>query len=728
MKKQIVCTAALAALLVGCTSENDVLQEDTTVLNGIRMSAKDVVFENGAATRTDLSFTGSALTFAWAENDVVGIYPTAGGDPVRFPMTQGAGTKNAAFDGGGWALKNSCTYAAYFPFSKENAYKDIPLTAIPLNYTGQKQTGNASTAHLGAYDYMVAKETAPEEGNVSFEFDHLNSFLYVKLEVPEKATFSSLTLEAGEALFVQSATVDLEDGTLTSTNSTKSITLGLEDVEIEANGTLEAWVAIAPADFSGKTLTATVTAKAKVYEASITGKKCEGGIAYLQAGTLTEKPKSAPVGVEAVDLGLTSGTKWANMNVGATALQDYGSYFAWGETEEKARQVDYDRNGDGVVDEKDVEFNYSLDTYAFYKQSDEYDEFGFQVHYKGYTKYVIEDYAGQYGYKGFFDNKRELDLEDDAAYVNWSSGWRMPTYEQIAELLTECEWTWATLSGVNGYKVTGPNGKFIFLPAAGRCEYGNVGDQGYYGYFWSSTANGSNGAYGLDFLSGDQRVSSYLRDFGYSVRAVQNETPAAPATTGTAKATINSVDTDVNWVQLWAGGPKFAEFNVGATSATEYGGYYTWGGTFKNEQGSWQDDHIDGTSDLSCTGDNITDTATKLWGDKWRMPTIAELSDTEGGLLHECDCVWTENYNGTGKNGLLCTGKDAYSSCSVFLPAAGFCGVGDVYDQGFRGYYYPSTADGSDACNLYFDSAGHQDVNYGDVRRSGCSVRAVLNE
>ena len=522
MKKQIVCTAALAALLVGCTSENDVLQEDTTVLNGIRMSAKDVVFENGAATRTDLSFTGSALTFAWAENDVVGIYPTAGGDPVRFPMTQGAGTKNAAFDGGGWALKNSCTYAAYFPFSKENAYKDIPLTAIPLNYTGQTQTGNASTAHLGAYDYMVAKETAPEEGNVSFEFDHLNSFLYVKLEVPEKATFSSLTLEAGEALFVQSATVDLEDGTLTPSNSTKSITLGLEDVEIEANGTLEAWIAIAPSDFSGKTLTATVTAKTKAFEASLTGKKCEGGIAYLLAGTLTEKPgKSTPEGVVAVDLGLTSGTKWANMNVGATAPQDYGSYFAWGETEDKARQVDYDTNWDEIVDEKDVVFDYSESTYAFYKQSDEYDEFGFQVHYKGYTKYVTEYSAGQYGYKGFFDNKTELDLEDDAAYVNWGSGWRMPTAEQIDELLSECEWTWASLYGVDGYKVTGPNGNFIFLPAAGYRDGSSLDNAGAYGYYWSSSliAGGPDSASHVNFTGNVSRISR-RRSFGLPVRPV----------------------------------------------------------------------------------------------------------------------------------------------------------------------------------------------------------------
>ena len=194
----------------------------------------------------------------------------------------------------------------------------------------------------------------------------------------------------------------------------------------------------------------------------------------------------------------------------------------------------------------------------------------------------------------------------------------------------------------------------------------------------------------------------------------------APPTTGTEKRTG---DIDVNWVQLWANGPKFAEYNVGAASATEYGGYYTWGGYNDKEE----DYYNTGVSNLSCTGNFITDTATKFWGSKWRMPTSAELSDAEGGLLHECDCVWKENYNGTGKNGLLCTGKGAYSSNSVFLPAAGMYLNGVVRDPGDEGHYWSSTPSESDS-GYILDFSSYKPFVMDDLRYRGYSVRAVLNE
>ena len=191
-------------------------------------------------------------------------------------------------------------------------------------------------------------------------------------------------------------------------------------------------------------------------------------------------------------------------------------------------------------------------------------------------------------------------------------------------------------------------------------------------------------------------------------------------TTGTAKAKIGESEVDVNWVQLWAGGPKFAEYNVGAASATEYGGYYTWGGTDKNgENIAWSDDHNTtntGSGDLT----NTEDTATKLWGSKWRMPTQAELQ----ALLGNCDVVWTTV---GGVSGRKFTGKGAYSSNSVFLPAAGYCIYGDVYDLGDYGSYWSSTPYDSDiAYDLFFGSR-LQDVYYDD-RGYGYSVRAVLNE
>ncbi len=200
----------------------------------------------------------------------------------------------------------------------------------------------------------------------------------------------------------------------------------------------------------------------------------------------------------------------------------------------------------------------------------------------------------------------------------------------------------------------------------------------------------------------------------------------APPTKGKAEATIDGVKTDVNWVQLWAGGPKFAEYNVGATSATEYGGYYTWGGTYKNGKDiDWCDDHntgITGTGDLT----GADDTATKLWGDNWRMPTKAEFE----ALLNSdnCDVKWTTVNN---VNGRKFTGKGDYASNSVFLPAAGYCDGGNVNSPGYYGYYWPSSPYGSydntsGAYSLFF-SSGSQGM-YSYSRSYGYSVRAVLKE
>ena len=186
-----------------------------------------------------------------------------------------------------------------------------------------------------------------------------------------------------------------------------------------------------------------------------------------------------------------------------------------------------------------------------------------------------------------------------------------------------------------------------------------------------------------------------------------------PPTTGTAKRKDNI---DVNWVQLWKGGPKFAEYNVGATSATEYGGYYAWGGSQDKV-----DDHKDGAY-LS----GPTDTATKLWGNNWRMPTQAELQ----ALLDNCDVKWTNDYKGDGTNikGTIFTGKQgtAFASNSVFLPAAGYCGAGSVY-QGDEGEYWSSTADVSNSSFGLNLSSGSLNVS-NFYRGNGYSVRAVLAE
>ncbi len=190
--------------------------------------------------------------------------------------------------------------------------------------------------------------------------------------------------------------------------------------------------------------------------------------------------------MEAVDLGLS--VKWATCNVGAEKPEDYGDYFAWGETTPKE--------------------NYYWTTYKYCKGT-----------YKTMTKYCTNSSSGN---NGFTDNKTVLDPEDDAATVNWGGSWRMPTQEEQDELTNNCTWTWTTQNGVNGYKVVGPNGNSIFLPAAGYMYGTSLYYVGSCGYYWSGSLNTSNpnSAYYVDFSSSSVYRGSYYRYYGLSVRPV----------------------------------------------------------------------------------------------------------------------------------------------------------------------------------------------------------------
>ena len=206
----------------------------------------------------------------------------------------------------------------------------------------------------------------------------------------------------------------------------------------------------------------------------------------------------APDAHEFVDLGLPSGTLWATMNVGATSPEDYGDYFAWGETE-------------GY---KSGKSNFDWSTYKWCKGSE-----------TTMTKYC---YNSSYGYNGFTDNKTELDPEDDAAYVNWGSGWHMPSKAQFSELMNSSYTTteWTTQNGVNGRKITSKtNGNSIFLPAAGCRIDTSLYAAGSGGHYWSRTLSSDypNSALGLDFNSSVVRMYDGYRYYGRSIRPVRHQ-------------------------------------------------------------------------------------------------------------------------------------------------------------------------------------------------------------
>ena len=172
-------------------------------------------------------------------------------------------------------------------------------------------------------------------------------------------------------------------------------------------------------------------------------------------------------GHEYVDLGLS--VKWATYNVGANKPEDYGDYFAWGETTPKT--------------------NYSSDNCKTYGKQ-------------------MSNISGNAQY--------------DAATTNWGGSWRMPTKSEMQELIDKCIWTWTTQNGVNGYKVKGPNGNSIFLPVAGYRDGSSLYNAGNRGYYWSSTPyeSYSNYAYYLSFNSSNHYMNNYHRDNGQSVRPV----------------------------------------------------------------------------------------------------------------------------------------------------------------------------------------------------------------
>ncbi len=200
---------------------------------------------------------------------------------------------------------------------------------------------------------------------------------------------------------------------------------------------------------------------------------------------------SLPANVEAVDLGLPSGIKWANMNVGATKPEEYGAYFAWGETSPKT--------------------TYDWSTYKWCNGS-----------YNTQTKYCT---SSSYG---VVDNKTTLDPEDDAAAVNWGGNWRMPTKAEQVELANtnNCTWEWKTNyngTNVNGYLVTSKkNSNSIFLPASGCRDGSSLINVGLYGYSWSSSLyeNYSLNACCLYFYSYFVGWSNYNRYYGHTVRPV----------------------------------------------------------------------------------------------------------------------------------------------------------------------------------------------------------------
>lgn len=398
-----------------------------------------------------------------------------------------------------------------------------------------------------------------------------------------------------------------------------------------------------------------------------------------------------PVGTP-VDLGLPSGTLWADFNVGASKPSEPGNYYGWGETE--------------------THTSYSWENYTLY------------------------DYDNDVWIKWEGDSLDFANTELDVAHMKWGGQWRTPSRAQFNELAENCTWTLTEEDGIKGYTVTGKNGNSIFIPLNGvitnrpQCI-------GVTGNYWASSRYDEPNYLGYAlFLAAGQDLEDSLdpnacayRYYGYGIRPVIGNI--------SEKKDFEAVDMGL------PSGTKWANMNVGATSPEEAGNFYAWAEiatkdiygkenySFYNETTQTFDPageqresiyyniskQQNDTVDVYGIQNSAYDAATNELGENWTTPTLEQY----GELMKYCTWTWTEQ---NGVNGYLVT---ASNNNSIFLPAAGIYINEDISGSNASFYYWTADMPSSD------NSQAYQFVGYRDYatslmpgnRFSGCPVRAV---
>lgn len=408
--------------------------------------------------------------------------------------------------------------------------------------------------------------------------------------------------------------------------------------------------------------------------------KAESGTALAECTVHVTSAHSVP---QMIDLGLS--VKWASFNLGADNPEDVGYYIAWGETESK--QV-YDS------------YSYKFITGTNYNMVDKY---------CNNTAWGIPDY------------KMILETEDDAATAIWGNGWRIPSRAEMDELLEKCTWTWTTVNGMSGYKVTsnveGYIGNYIFLPAAGVCYEDVQTGVEMFGHYWTSSMSEASytAAWDLYFNYKKPEYLSGLRYNGYSIRPVYST--EEPLETVVA----DKVDLGLS--------VKWASLNIGATDPGEYGNYISWAEV--SPKGNYQllnyvynySQFMDIIANDDISGTQY-DIARLRWGDEWRIPTKEECEE----LTNNCTWTW-EKYNG-GNWGMRVTGPNGKS---IFLPAGGYRNPNWV-DAGVYGTYWTSTKSafinstymgGNHSYYFRFDNGMHDVTDYEGAVYVGQLIRPV---
>lgn len=480
--KNIFLLITAAMMLLSCSQ--DETDYKSWRADDARIAAKAADFEattgfTSPATRTALTPTDKGLAFTWSEGDILGVFSKTESQQIPVYMSGGADSKDATFSSKGFQLAAGEQYVAYYPIVDKVTASPV----IPVDYTGQTQDGNGSYAHLANHDYMVSDAVTPTATNVAdFAMHHVGAILRLRITMPKADSYSSVVLSAtSDKAFTTKAKLNLFGTELIEpTEQASTMTLNLTNAATtDADKVLTVWAMVLPTDLSSETVTVTVKSATGADDAVFSfqpGKKLASGKAY----SYDIKPTTE----EYVDLGLASGNLWATCNIGASTPEEYGTYYAWGA-----------------------------------------DRFISSTNYASYPGYYITQPLGSYkSYSG--------DPNYDTATQVLGGKWITPDQDDWGELINNSNVEWTTQNGVNGMLVTGPNGKSIFLPAAGF--YSPAAEaykqQGTYGHYWSSEIKpryyyDETVAACLDFSSNLSKMN--LNDqsywFGCSVRPIMRK-------------------------------------------------------------------------------------------------------------------------------------------------------------------------------------------------------------
>ena len=464
MKKYLLSLFALMACVVLLPSCEEDIEKRQVVFTATMPSDDLSSSRLGSIINGVPATDGFNLNAQWKEGDKIQIFVRQ--DGKVYQLESPAAISDISSDG------KTCSFMVTLPKSvnRNKDYDIIGVTGVEANIDGENVIALCNMMRVGTerFNEILPMWFTAKKGSTQAKFRHLCTYEVLNVNNVSDAsiTFRHSGFKALSRWYIYSASILLSDGSIVGEQDVKNDAES-DEITIPAGGTgtIVSWY-IPRFDVTDETPDGTINnarLKAVVNGSAATSSDAlkayknfaRGNAYYMQAtwdgSTLNFSNEFCPDGnhPHMIDLGLPSGIKCACCNIGAYRPSECGDYFAWGETVPKT--------------------NFTMTNYKWYSGGDDHN---------------ITKYCSNSNY-GVVDNIIGLQLEDDAAYVNWGPEWRMPGAANTNELMENCTREWIKVNGMYGYILkSNTNNGAIFFPAAGRYIKNNIQEFEAAGYYW----------------------------------------------------------------------------------------------------------------------------------------------------------------------------------------------------------------------------------------------------